>query len=57
MELSEEEKRGGDPPCWEHLLDEDGMLREPGVAPLRGRTPPAPEQEPAPGPEAPESAG
>ena len=27
------ERLGGDPPCWEHLLDDDGNLTELGQAP------------------------
>ncbi|MBI3966284.1 MAG: hypothetical protein HY329_11690 [Chloroflexi bacterium] len=27
------ERLGGDPPCWEHLLDDEGHLIEPTRAP------------------------
>ena len=27
------ERLGGDPPCWEHLLDDEGNLIEPGQPP------------------------
>jgi uncharacterized protein YeaO (DUF488 family) len=28
---------GGDPPCWEHLLDEQGRLKEPSIVDIRVR--------------------
>ena len=29
---------GGDPPCWSHLLDEEGRIFEPGAEPLGRRS-------------------
>ena len=31
--MANDEPLGGDPPCWEHLLDEEGHLAEPAAVP------------------------